>query len=83
MKEISPWSIQRTVEIENGKSGYIDAEYSHILQSEEPHLRDYWKMLVNRRRLVVLVFLTVFGFGAYIISSATPMYTASATIKID
>ena len=83
MKEISPWRIQRTVENENGKSGYIDAEYSNILESEEPHLRDYWKILVNRRRLVVLVFLMVFGFGAYIISSATPMYTASTTILIE
>jgi len=76
MKEISPWRIERTSEP-------VEKEYVSSAQREEAHLRDYWKMLVKRRRLVLGVFVVVFGFGAYIISSATPMYTASATIRIE
>jgi len=83
MKEILPWRIQRTVEIENGKSDYIDAKYVPISESEETHLRDYWKIVVKRRRLVLLVFLVMFALGAYFNFTATTLYTASATIKID
>ena len=83
MKEISPWRIQRTVEVENGKSDYIDAQYVRIPESEETHLRDYWKIVVKRRRLVVLVFLIMLALGAYFNFSATPLYTASTTIKIE
>ena len=83
MKEISPWRIQRTIEVENGKSGYTDAEYIHIPESEEPGLRNYWKIVVKRRRLIVLVFLIILALGAYFNFTATPLYTASATIKIE
>ncbi len=50
---------------------------------EEAHLRDYWKIVLKYRRLILLIFIVVFSFGAWIISGATPMYTAAATIKID
>lgn len=83
VKEISPWRIQRTGEVENGGSDYIDAQYIRISQSEEPHLLDYWKIVVKRRRFVVLVFLMVLAVGAYFNFTATPLYTASATIKIE
>ncbi|MCS6927344.1 MAG: Wzz/FepE/Etk N-terminal domain-containing protein, partial [Candidatus Binatia bacterium] len=52
-------------------------------ESQEFHLRDYWKMVRKRRRLVATVFLTVFALGAYITLSQTPLYTATATLKID
>jgi len=83
VKDISPWRTERTVEVENGKSDYIDAQYVRIPQSEETHLRGYWKIVVKRRRLVVLVFLIMLALGAYFNFSATPLYTASATIKIE
>jgi polysaccharide biosynthesis transport protein len=51
--------------------------------TEERHLRDYWSVLVKRRDLVILVFLIVFGVGTYVTLSATPLYRASATIKIE
>lgn len=52
-------------------------------ESQEFHLRDYWKMVRKRRRLVATVFLTVFALGAYLTLSQTPLYTATATLKID
>lgn len=52
-------------------------------EKEEAHLRDYWKVVVKYRRLIIIVFMVVFGFGAYIISGATRMYKAAATIQID
>src|SRR5262245_20671086 len=76
MREPSPWHRQRLPE-----GGDIDYAYSAI--SEEPHLRDYWKMVVKRRRLVVLVLLAIFGLRAYLSISQAPLDTATATIKIE
>lgn len=76
MNDISPWRAQRTPDS-------APAEPAYSQPSEEAHLRDYWKIVVKYRRMILILFLTVFCFGAYIISGATPMYTAAATIKID
>ena len=76
LNEISPWRIQRVNEP-------AFADDTHVPQMEEPHLRDYWKVVVKYRRLIVTVFLGLFVSGGYIISGATPMYTATATVKID
>ena len=76
LKEISPWRIE---EIDKAEP----EEYAHGQPMEEAHLRDYWKVVVRYRLLIVVVFITVFGVGAYVISGATSMYTAAATIKID
>jgi capsular exopolysaccharide synthesis family protein len=40
-------------------------------------------MLLKRRRLVLLVLVAALGIGACITVMTTPLYTASATIKID
>ncbi len=74
-QEISPWHSQHLPEV-------ADAEYISNPENAEVHLRDYWRMLVKHRRLVVLVFLVVVGFGTYLTFSATPLYTASATLEI-
>jgi succinoglycan biosynthesis transport protein ExoP len=76
MQQISPWRAQRLPEA-------VDSELIYRPESQEFHLRDYLKMLLKRRRLIVLVFLLVFGLGTYLTVSQTPMYTASATIKIE
>jgi capsular exopolysaccharide synthesis family protein len=61
----------------------MDTEHVYIPESEEVHLRDYWKMLVKRRRVVMLVFLAVFVLGAYSTFSATPLYTGRAILRIE
>jgi polysaccharide biosynthesis transport protein len=63
--------------------GDRDAELVYTLASEEPQLRDYWKMVVKRRRLLVLVFLAVLALGVLITASMTPLYTAIVTLKIE
>jgi len=78
MREISPWRDRRLTPIADTKPAYI---YSP--ESEEPHLRDYWKVLVKRRRQVILVFLTILGLGAYYTFSLTPLYTAGAALRIE
>jgi polysaccharide biosynthesis transport protein len=58
-------------------------EYIVNPQPEEPRLRDYWKIFVKRRRLIVAMLLVAVGIGAYITSRSTSLYTSSATIRIE
>src|SRR6266536_3065455 len=60
-----------------------ETEYVYSSAPGERHLRDYWAVLVKRRNLIVLVFLVILGVGAYFTLSATPLYVASTTIKIE
>src|SRR5436309_14917525 len=77
MRELSPWRMQHPPE-------EAEAEYSyHPAESEGPHLRQYWKVLLKHRRLIVPIFLVMFGLGTYLTFSATPLYTATATLKIE
>jgi polysaccharide biosynthesis transport protein len=76
LKDISPWRVQEI-------SQSSDTEAAYYPEKEEAHLRDYWKVVVKYRRLIIIIFIVVFGFGAWVISGATPTYTAAATIKID
>lgn len=80
MREVSPWRIQRVM-----AAAGADYEVSSgdALESDEPHLRDYWRTLVKRRRLVAPVFLVVLGFGVCLTLFETPLYTAKATLKIE
>jgi succinoglycan biosynthesis transport protein ExoP len=63
--------------------GDDEAELVYIPASEEPQLRDYWKMLRKRRRLVVLVLAAALGTGVLVTALTTPQYTAQVTLKID
>jgi capsular exopolysaccharide synthesis family protein len=62
---------------------FTEAEYVYASEPEAVHLNDYWKVLVKRRRIVWLVLLVAVAIGAYITFTATSMYTATATIKIE
>ena len=78
MRELSPWPSQHSPQPAN-----MQPEYMSAPESEEPSLRDYWKMLRKRRRLVFLVFLTFIGLGTFVTIWWTPQYTAVTTLKID
>jgi capsular exopolysaccharide synthesis family protein len=75
-KELSPWHIQRRGDID-------DSDFVYAPERDTRHPRDYWKILSKHHRLVVLVFLAVFASWAYVNFSATNLYTASATLKIE
>lgn len=76
MQHISSSRVQHLPE--TAGPGYVYAP-----ETREPHLRDYIKMLRKRQRLVIVVFLLVFGLGVYITFSQTPLYAARAILKID
>lgn len=78
MKEISPWSIRSVAESED--SGRPSR---HAFHQDEVHLTEYWNILVKRRLLICVIFLAVSCAGAYFALSATELYTASATVKIE
>ena len=61
----------------------VEPEYTSTIYPEEVHLRDYWKVLVKWRHVVVLTFLACVIIGAYFSLTATTIYTATAAIKID
>ena len=61
----------------------VNTEYVYSPETTEPHLRDYWRMLVKRRSLVLLVFLTILGIGVFITLQTPRLYTASALVRIE
>jgi len=78
MNELSSWRTQHLARPDD-----IQPEYSYLPPEEEVHLADYWRILVKRRQLVVLLFLAVFAISAFVNFSATPLYTATAMLQIE
>ena len=50
---------------------------------ETPHILDYWKVLVRRRRLLAQVFIVFLILGGYFNFTATTVYKATAMLKIE
>jgi hypothetical protein len=63
--------------------GEPEAELVYTPASEEPQLRDYWKMLAKHRRLILLVLGGAMCLGVLITALSTRLYTAKVTLKID
>ena len=83
MKDLSPWHIRRWSDGEMNR-GVQPPEYTYVEESQdEVHLRDYWNIVLKRKRMVALILLLVAGLGIYIIFTATTLYTASAVLKIE
>ena len=57
--------------------------YYYADQSEETHLRHYWKILFKRIRPMVAVFIDVMIIGAIITLISPTLYTARSTLKIE
>jgi capsular exopolysaccharide synthesis family protein len=73
-------------EIVSSTQAHTEIDYSgptYNYQPEEMHLRDYWNIVVKRRRLIVVCFVSFFGLGIYINISATPLYTTKSIFKIE
>ena len=80
MGELSPWQIRRNPELAQIE-GYGYSEDSN--DSGSFHLRDYWRVLVKWRRVIFLSFVIIVFIGSYFVLTATPLYTARATLKIE
>jgi len=79
MKDISPWRIERIDDFKDGGPEYV---YNSAAE-QETHLRDYWKIVVKRRRLFTVVFLLIMGIGSYFTLTAPTLYTATSLLRID
>ena len=51
--------------------------------SGSPDLRDYWRILVKRRWIVISIFLSLVTAGAIYTFTATPIYKATAQVLIE
>ena len=51
--------------------------------TEESFFRNLYRIWVKRWRLIVSIALVVIAFGTYVTLTATPLYTATATLKIE
>src|SRR5215467_15976068 len=60
-----------------------DVEYDYTPATNEFDWRDYWKVIVRRGRLLIVVFLIVVAFGAYFSLTGTRLYSATAVVKIE
>src|SRR5215467_7375603 len=60
-----------------------DVEYDYTPATSESDWRDYWNVIVKRRRLLLTVFLVILGLGGYFSLTGTRLYTATAVLKID
>src|SRR6266498_641832 len=78
MKELSPWRIRRVSLPEDQQP-----EYSYPHEQDEISLGEYWQILVKHRRMILVIFFIISGLGAYFALSATKLYTATATLKIE
>ncbi|MDZ4347396.1 MAG: polysaccharide biosynthesis tyrosine autokinase [Candidatus Binatia bacterium] len=78
MREISSRRIQPQALLEP-----TEAEYVYPSTAEETHLRDYWKIVVKRRWLIIFVFLALVALGGYFSFTATPLYKSTSIIKIE
>jgi capsular exopolysaccharide synthesis family protein len=81
MRESLPWQRQHLPAPHAAAAPAT--EYLWAPEVEEPGFRDYWKMLVKRRRLIALTFLAVVAVGAVLSLWTTTLYTATATLRIE
>ena len=78
MNELSSWRARRVPQNEQPEPDYFSQR-----EPEEVPFSHYWNILVKRRNIILPIFLVIFLAGSYFALSATRLYTASATIKIE
>ncbi|HEY7317348.1 MAG TPA: polysaccharide biosynthesis tyrosine autokinase [Candidatus Binatia bacterium] len=78
MNEISPWRIHPIPPKE-----YVKPEYGHVSEPDEVPLSAYWNMIVKNRKTILTIFFVISAVGTLFSLSATKLYTATATIKIE
>ena len=79
MRELSPYVLQPSpVSDQGGPAGFQEA-----LVEEEPHLRDYWRVLHKHKRLIGACVLGVVGLATLVVLLMTPQYTAETTLLVE
>jgi polysaccharide biosynthesis transport protein len=78
MNDLSSWRTRGVPQNEQPEPKYFSRR-----EPEEVPLSHYWNILVKRRNIIVPIFLVILLAGSYFALSATKLYRASATIKIE
>ena len=78
MNDLSSWRSHRVPQ-----NDQPEPEYFSRREPEEVPLSHYWNIVVKRRNIVLAIFLAILFAGSYFGLSATRLYKASATIKIE
>src|SRR4051794_9483264 len=79
MRELSPYVLQPgPTSDQGGHSGFQDP-----LVEEEPHLRDYWRVVHKHLRLIGASVFGVVGVSALVVFLMTPQYTAETTLLVE
>lgn len=76
-RELSPYRVLR--DPMPPERAYAAVDFAE----EEVHLREYWRVLVKHRRLVLAVFLVLVATTAIVTFTTDPLYTGAATIQIE
>ena len=78
-REISPYRVL-TDPLPDPSLAFGPAGFA---QEEEVHLRDYWRVLVKHRFVVLVFFFVTVVTTAFVTFTMDPLYTATATIQIE
>ena len=79
MRELSPYVLQPSpIPDQGGPIGFQEP-----VIEEEPHLRDYWRVLHKHKQLIGACVLGVVGFATLVVFMMTPQYTAETTLLVE
>ena len=79
MRELSPYVLQPSpVSDQGGPVGFQEP-----IIEEEPHLRDYWRVLHKHKQLIGACVLGVVGLATLVVFLMTPQYTAETTLLVE
>ncbi len=79
MRELSPYVLQPgPIPPQETPPSFLEP-----LSEEEPHLRDYWRVLRKHIRLIAGCVIGVVALVAIVVSLMTPQYTAETTLIIE
>lgn len=77
--EISPYHTRPTIVLD--ESDVVSS--SRLAGDDAPGLRDYWQVVRKHKWKIMGCFFAAVLCAAVYVFSATPIYTASATLMID
>ena len=63
--------------------GGEEAGYYYSDQGQDKHLRDYWNILVKRRRLIVTIFCGTVALGIIVNFLMPTQFAAKSTLQIE
>src|SRR5690349_6013584 len=79
MRELSPYVLQAGQTPDQGGA----PGFQEPIIEEEPHLRDYWRVVYKHLRLISACIFGVVGVAVLVVFMMTPQYTAETTLLVE